>query len=182
MKINGNENSVSSLIQKQTVYRGRDEKGGAGSFADMLKSAKESEQELQVPERTGRTTTVSVRRGEPEVPYSILAKDGIIEYNGVNFVCNSSQNAICLGDVSDKRKTLNIPMAEGGLLKVNVDNLEELMGALDMFSPEDMNAILRAVALYKKTQEIQDQLDAGVNIGEKAEEKKPEEEKSHAVF
>lgn len=175
MKIGGNENSVELLHERKSVYQEKEERGGLGSFADMLKSAKESGQSLQAAERTGRTTSVSARTGEMDVPYSIMEKNGLIEYNGVTFICDESKNAICLGDVSDKKKTLNIPMSEGGVLKVNVDNLEQLMGAIDMFSPEDMNNILRAIALYRKTQEIQDQLDAGMNIGENAKEKQPEE-------
>ena len=41
-------------------------------------------------------------------PYSMLARDGIIEYNGVIFSCDFDNNRISLGDMSDPKKVLNI--------------------------------------------------------------------------
>lgn len=83
-----------------------------------------------------------------KAPYSYLAKDGIVEYNGVTFVCDYKKNALCLGDVSDPKKILNISLPSGGCLKVNKDNIGDLQRAAGMFSPEDLNAIMRAIAQY----------------------------------
>lgn len=95
-------------------------------------------------------------------PYSNLAKDGIIEYNGVTFCCDYKHNAITLGDVvSNPKKVLTIGLSGGGVLKVNVDNLDDLGKASGMFSPADLNAIMRAIQTYKhctsKLNEIEDE-------------------------
>lgn len=83
-----------------------------------------------------------------KAPYSYLAKDGIVEYNGVTFVCDYKKNALCLGDVSNPKNVLNISLPSGGCLKVNKDNIGDLQRAAGMFSPEDLNAIMRAIAQY----------------------------------
>lgn len=64
-------------------------------------------------------------------------------------------NSICLGDVSDKSKVLNIALSGGGCLKVNRDNIGDLSACVGMFSPEDLNLIMRAIAQDTKAQEMQ---------------------------
>lgn len=97
----------------------------------------------------------------PDCPYSALAQDGVIQYNGVTFICDSDTNSICLGDMSNPKKVLNIPLSSGGHLKVNVDNLDAIPQASGMFSAEDMGAILRAISEYKhctsKLEEIEEE-------------------------
>lgn len=84
---------------------------------------------------------------EYDVPYGYLADDkGIIQYNGVNFVCDSKENAICLGDMSDKDNVLTIQLEGGGALKLNTNNIDELSKAISMFSPEDQKRILQAIS------------------------------------
>lgn len=39
---------------------------------------------------------------EKKCPYSFLAKDGVIQYKGVTFVCDYKQNAITLGNMYEK--------------------------------------------------------------------------------
>lgn len=93
------------------------------------------------------------------VPYNHLAKDGFIDYNGVVFVCDEEHNAICLGNVADKSQCLIIPLEEGGTLIVNRDNLGDLAKAISMFSPEDVNRIMRAIAQDAKVQQMKKELD-----------------------
>ena len=45
---------------------------------------------------------------EKKCPYNFLAKDGIINYNGVIFECDYQQNAITLGNMYEKEKVLKI--------------------------------------------------------------------------
>ena len=116
----------------------------------------------------------SVKRGESEIsfaeilsgqtktcPYSSLAKDGLIEYNGVVFVCDYKSNSICLGDMTNPQDVLNIELPSGGCLKVNVNNFDDLSMAAGMFSPADLNAIMRAIAQYNhyssKLREMEDE-------------------------
>lgn len=106
------------------------------------------------------------------VPYGYLSENGVISYNGVTFVCDEQRNAICLGDMSDKSCVLNIPLSNGGCLMVNRENIGDLSRAISMFSPEDINLIMRAIADDNKAQEAQNTIDEEVNsIGEDAEQK-----------
>ena len=89
---------------------------------------------------------------ESKVPYSHLAKDGVIEYNGVIFVCDEVNQAICLGDMNDRKNVISIELENGGRLMVNRNNFSELQNAITMFTPEDINRILRAIADDQKTQ------------------------------
>lgn len=125
------------------------------------KQEREAEaQKIYEAAAAGKTNPVENLRGKAKVPYEHLAKDGMIEYNGVVFICDETTNSICLGDVSDKENTLVIPLEGGGCLKVNRDNLDELQNAISMFSPEDINRILRAIAqdnrVREKLQEVEE--------------------------
>ncbi len=93
--------------------------------------------------------------GEKKAPYSYLADEsGVIVYNGVAFICDNQKQQICLGDVTDSKNVLTIPLAKGGCLKVNRDNLGDLARAIGMFSPEDVERILRAIARDNKAREM----------------------------
>lgn len=107
----------------------------------------------------------------PSVPYEYLAHDGIIEYNGVIFTCNEEWNAICLGNMSDRKNVITIPLAEGGSLMVHRDNFGDLTAAITMFCPEDINRIMRAIADDKKAQSTLNEIEEDKNsIGDDAEE------------
>lgn len=107
-----------------------------------------------------------LKKAEGKCPYSALAKDGIIEYNGVVFACDYETNSISLGDVSDKRQVLNINLPSGGSLRVNVNCFGDLSRAAGMFTPEDLNAILRAIHQYqfcvKKQNEMEEEAFRGM--------------------
>lgn len=98
---------------------------------------------------TRGSSFAAILSGEQQkCPYGHLAKDKMIEYNGVTFMCDYKTNSICLGDMSDPKKVLNINLSSGGNLKVNVDSLGGLSKAAGMFSPADLNAIMRAISQY----------------------------------
>lgn len=125
------------------------------------KQEREAEaQKIYEAAAAGKPNPVENLSEKAKVPYEHLAKDGMIEYNGVVFICDETTNSICLGDVSDKENTLVIPLEGGGCLKVNRDNLDELQNAIGMFSPEDINRILRAIAqdnrVREKMQEVEE--------------------------
>lgn len=106
-----------------------------------------------------------------KAPYSQLAKDGIIEYNGVVFVCDYEHNALCLGDVSNPKDVIYIALADGGTLQVNRDNIGDLSKAIGMFSPEDVNRILRAISKDAQCQKNLLEIDEMKNSIGEAEEK-----------
>lgn len=92
--------------------------------------------------------------GEKKAPYSHLAKNGIIEYEGVVFVCDTQRNRLCLGNVDNLKECICVGLSEGGSLVVNRANLDDLARAINMFSPEDINRILRAIAADRKAREV----------------------------
>lgn len=100
---------------------------------------------------------------ESKVPYSHLAKDGVIQYNGVVFVCDEVNQAICLGDMNDRKNVISIELENGGRLMVNRNNFSELQSAITMFTPEDINRILRAIADDQKAQKELKEIDEMVN-------------------
>ena len=106
-----------------------------------------------------------------KVPYGHLAKDGVIEYNGVCFVCDEKTNSICLGDMTDEKNVLNIPLSGGGHLKVNRNSIGLLSKAAGMFSPEDLNLIMRAIAEDTKIQSVKKEIeDEEASVGNQLQE------------
>ncbi|MBQ8279182.1 MAG: hypothetical protein IJZ23_05020 [Roseburia sp.] len=120
------------------------------------------EKEMQA-EANVKEVLVARTGGSLDVPYGYLAKNGVIEYNGVIFVCDEVHNAICLGDMTNPEDVLNIPLAEGGCLKVNRDNISDLSKAISMFSPEDIRRIMEAIATDAKCQQMQQEIDETIN-------------------
>lgn len=102
------------------------------------------------------TSFLARLKGEKKAPYSYLADEsGMIVYKGAVFVCDDKKQSICLGDMSDPNNVLNIPLSKGGVLRVHRDNIGDLVKAIDMFSPEDIARILRAIAQDKKVQDME---------------------------
>ena len=109
---------------------------------------------------------------QPTFPYAAYADGNTITYNGVVFSCDSEKNAICLGDMSNRGDVLTIPLEGGGSLMVNRNAIGMLAGAMSMFSPEDANRIMRAIADDKKAQETQQEIEDDKNsLGDDADEK-----------
>lgn len=127
---------------------------GGNTFRRQLE-----EETVKKKEQTDGKNTISSIRSTPKVPYGYLAKDGVITYNGVQFTCDERTNSICLGDMTDRKQVINIPLSGGGHLKVNRANLGQLSKAIGMFSPEDVNLILRAIHLDAKVQSVQKEVE-----------------------
>lgn len=133
------------------VKNNRREDAGAAAFKDMLLS------------NMGKSP-------DKKAPYGHLAKDGVIAYNGVTFVCDYKHNALCLGDVSNPKNVIYVALADGGTLQVNRDNVDDLSKAIGMFSSEDVNRILRAISLDAQCQRKLVEIDEERNSIGKAEE------------
>lgn len=83
---------------------------------------------------------------DKKAPYSHLAEDGVINYNGVQFICQNENQSLCLGDTSNMSEVIIIPLENGGCLMVNRNQVGSLSLALGMFSPADVGRIMRAIA------------------------------------
>lgn len=110
--------------------------------------------------------------------WAILADDnGVITYNGICFLFDSETNSLSLGDMSQEDNVLSIPLSRGGTLKVNRNNIDDLAKAIGMFSPEDINRIMRAISedahCRRKLNEIEDDKNS---LGEEEDSVKNQEE------
>ena len=126
-------------------------------FAENLEAAEENDKAL-VPVTRGVRLNRRIE-GKDKVPYGEMAENGVIEYEGVVFVCDYDHNRLTLGDTSNEKNCINIPLSGGGSLLVNRNNIDALSKAIGMFSPEDVNRILRALAQDKKIREMEKELD-----------------------
>ena len=132
----------------------------AGAETETAGSGKRSEaSKIYEAVTAGKENPISSFRTAPKVPYGHLAKDGVITYNGVTFVCDERTNSICLGNVEDKSQVITVALSGGGHLKVNRKNIGDLSKAVGMFSPEDLNLIMRAIAQDTKIQSMKKEID-----------------------
>jgi len=151
----GTANSVEEVKEEEAEGREGDVRG-CRSEAEKIYQAAVS----------GRKNPMEDMRKAPKVPYEHLAKDGVITYNGVCFVCDEKTNSICLGDMTDEKNVLNIPLSGGGHLKVNRNSIGLLSRAAGMFTPEDLNLIMRAIAQDTKIQSVKEEIeDAEASVG-----------------
>lgn len=143
-----------------------EETGEGGEPAEEAAAGRSEAEKIYQAAVAGKRNPIEDLREPSKVPYGYLAKDGIIEYNGVCFVCDEKTNSICLGDMTDEKNVLNIPLSGGGHLKVNRDSIGLLSKAIGMFSPEDVNRIMRAIAQDTKIQSVQKEIeDTEASVG-----------------
>lgn len=107
----------------------------------------------------GKGNPLYQMRTASNVPYGHLAKDGVIVYNGIVFTCDEQSNSICLGNMEDKSQVITVALSGGGYLKVNRKNIGDLSRAAGMFSPKDLNLIMRAIIQDTKIQSMQKEID-----------------------
>lgn len=153
---------VSSRIQELAGEAGKQAQKSetAGAETEKTDGGERSEAaRIYKAAAAGKPNPISSFRAAPKVPYGHLAKDGVIEYNGVIFVCDERTNSICLGNVEDKSQVITVTLSGGGHLKVNRNNIGDLSKAVGMFSPEDLNLIMRAIAQDTKIQSVKKEID-----------------------
>ena len=157
--LEGVDNYLDEVKEEQQIrFAKMDEEQQEKELLQKRLMQKEMQAEANIKE-----VLVARTGGTLDVPYGYLAKNGVIEYNGVIFVCDEVHNAICLGDMTDEANVLSIPLTEGGCLKVNRDNLNDLAKAISMFSPEDIKKIMEAIATDAKCQQMQQEMDETLN-------------------
>lgn len=127
-------------------------------FAESIEESAKEDDTVKTPVTCGVQLTRHIQ-GKDKVPYGEMAEDGVIEYNGVTFVCDYEHNRLTLGDTTNKEDCINIPLSGGGSLLVNRDNIDALSKAIGMFSPEDVKRILEALARDNKIQQMKKELD-----------------------
>lgn len=170
----GRKNAAYNLLQEQLEEESA-KNGKENKKWTSLKesgSAEESEdrgEALKIYEAAAKGGENPIKNliSAPKVPYGHMAEGGVIIYNGVLFTCDERSNSICLGDVSDPKQVINITLSGGGHLKVNRANIDQLSKAIGMFSPEDVNLIMRAIHQDTKLQSMQKEIeDMEAGVGE----------------
>ena len=158
--------SYAAQNRSQAVYKNGGKPEGQKAFKNCLHESMLSGIVEKEPVKPYETMAKFEERltGKKSAPYSYLADDsGMIEYNGVVFSCDNERNTISLGDVSNPKDVITIPLSGGGCLQVNRDNIDDLSKAIGMFCPEDINRILRALSkdakAQKALQEIEEEKD-----------------------
>ncbi len=153
----------STLMQsyKDLIYRAKNSTKGDMSAKNMqdFMSWRQNWRDLAVASSEySMSVEEAMKQARAEMnngaPYSYLAKDGIIDYNGVIFVCDTEHNALRLGDTSNPKNCVSISLSNGGSLIVNRDNLGDLAKAIGLLSREDVHLILRAIAEDAKIQQM----------------------------
>ena len=130
------------------------------------------EREAEKAEQEAVRALIEKRKEQLEKPYSQILNRGnspAMEYNGVTFHYDE-EGALCLGDTGSREDCIIVYLEDGGTLKVNRDSIGDLSKAVSMFSPEDINRILRAISedakCREKLKEIEDTaLKAAEEIG-----------------
>lgn len=158
---------AAAQTQSNDVWRRTDDSRLQKLEVETASGSRSEAEKIYEAVATGGKNPLENIRQTSKVPYGYLAKDGVITYNGVTFICDERTNSICLGDMTDKKNVINIPLSGGGHLKVNRDSLGALSKAIGMFSPKDVNLILRAIAQDTKVQSMQQELeDMESEVGE----------------
>ncbi len=159
-----------SRIRQMDDAVGKEQDSGNGEAGAGREVRPEAEKIYQAAV-AGKENPIKQLRLKPKVPYEHLAVDGVITYNGVCFICDEETNSICLGDMTDKKNVLTVTLSGGGHLKVNRNNLGDLSKAAGMFSPKDLNLIMRAIALDTKLQSVKKEIeDTEASVGNQISE------------
>lgn len=145
------------------------------SFAAKLKKADEY---LASGESCGAADSIGIilrQMDEPEAGGRVT-KD--VFHNGVHVSVTKDAlygNSITIGG-SAKPDWIQVSTSVG-TVNIDLNDLDSLMKCLDMFSPEDLNAILRKITEVRQSRDAMQEIDNMKNTPiERVEDKKDEEE------
>lgn len=165
------DNTAVSGTKKSGGYFGKYEETlaqGEGQEKDGLLTKQDNIKTGQTGVMRGTRLRDHLTGKDNKAPYYFLSEEGIIDYNGVIFVCDTEHNQLHLGDTSDTKNCLTIPLSKGGSLVVNRNSIDQLSKAISMFSPEDINLIMRALTVDAKARQTLEEIeDEECSIGEK---------------
>ena len=176
-----NDNTAKQLKQYMETTNRRKQMGlendgvDAGSFAAKLKQADEN---LASGESFGATDSIGIilrQMGEPQAGASVTKT---VIHNGVTVSVTKDAlhgNSITIGGSANPDWIQ--AHTSVGTVNIDLNDMESLMKCLDMFSPEDINAILRKITEVKQARDAMQELDNMKNQQvERAEDTKEEDE------
>ena len=149
--------------------------GNENSFAAQLKKADEY---LASGETCGATDSIGIilrQMDEPEAGGQVTKE---VFHNGVRVLVTKDAlhgNSITIGG-SANPDWIQVSTSVG-TVNIDLNDLDSLMKCLDMFSPEDLNAILRKITEVRQSRDAMQEIDDMKNTPvEQAEDKEDEEE------
>ncbi|MCM1122564.1 MAG: hypothetical protein NC416_08275 [Eubacterium sp.] len=179
----GNGNTAQQIKKyAQTAARRREmglEGDGApeDSFAAKLKKADEY---LASGETCGATDSIGIILRQMDEPTAGGAVTKEVFHNGVRVSVTKDAmygNSITIGGSSNP-DWIHVSTSVG-TVNIDLNDLDSLMKCLDMFSPEDLNAILRKITEVRQSRDAMQEIDNMKNTPvERAKEKEDEEESS----
>lgn len=178
----GNNMNTARQIKKfaETTERRRklglegDGTGGA-SFAAKLKQADEYLSSGESYHATDSIGIILRQMDEPEAGGQVTET---VIHNGVAVQVTKDSlhgNSITIGGSSNP-DWIKVSTSVG-TVNIDLNDLDSLMKCLDMFSPEDINAILRKITEVRQTRDAMQELDNQKNTPVEQAEKKEEEDK-----
>lgn len=158
-----NDNTAQQIEQYAKTAARRQRMGLEGDGADRSSFAaklKEADENLASGESFGATDSVGIilrQMGDPQ-PGQPVTKTVI--HNGVTVSVTKDMlrgNSITIGGSANPDWiTVNTSV---GAVHIDLNDIESLMKCLDMFSPEDINAILRKITEVKQARDALREID-----------------------
>jgi len=158
-----NNRNTAQQIKKysETVARrkqaGLEGDGFGESFASQLKKADEF---LASGESCGATDSVGIILRQMDEPKAGEKVDKVVFHNGVCVQITKDAvmgNSITIGG-SNNPKWIHVSTSVG-TVNIDLNDLDSLAKCVDMFSPEDLNAILREITKAKQAQDTMREID-----------------------
>ena len=181
--ISTNSNTAQEIKKYTEAVARRQKMGlegdGAGDtcFAARLKQAEELKASGESCGATDSVAIILKRMGEPTAGEPVTME---VIHKGVRVQVTKDAmfgNTITIGGSSNP-DWIQVSTSVGNV-KIDLNDLDSLMKCLDMFSPEDINAILRKITEVRQSRDALQEIDNAKNTPvEQAEKKEDEEEEA----
>lgn len=177
-----NDNTAQQIKQYTQTAAMRQKMGLEGDGADRSSFAsklKEADENLASGESFGATDSVGIILRQMDNPQPGQPVTKTVSHNGVMVTVTKdflSGNSITIGG-SANPDWISVNTSVG-VVNIDLNDIESLMKCLDMFTPEDINAILRKITEVKQARDALQEIDNMRNQPvQRAKEVDDEEEK-----
>lgn len=158
-----NSNTAQQIRQYTQTAAMRQKMGLEGDGADRNSFAaklREADENLASGESFGATDSVGIILRQMDDPQPGQPVTKTVSHNGVAVTVTKDilrGNSITIGGSANPDWiTVNTSV---GAVKIDLNDIESLMKCLDMFSPEDINAILRKITEVKQARDAMREID-----------------------
>lgn len=158
-----NDSTAQQIKQYAQTAAMRQKMGLEGDGADRNSFAaklKEADENLASGESFGATDSIGIILRQMDDPQPGQPVTKAVSHNGVMVTVTKDTlrgNSITIGGSANPDWiTVNTSV---GAVKIDLNDIESLMKCLDMFSPEDINAILRKITEVKQARDALREID-----------------------